>query len=213
MVGGEALRLALAEPTVASVTTIGRRPTGLEHPKLRELVHADFGDCAAIAADLRGQDAGLFCLGVYTGSVPDDELRRITVDYVVRFGRALAAQSPGLAFCLLSGQGADPTEKSRLAFARYKGMAENALLEMAFERVHLFRPGYIYPVTPRAEPNVSYRVMRSLWPLAGRVWPNLGIDSTDLARVMLHVALHGTPEHGSPVLENRDIRRIARALA
>jgi uncharacterized protein YbjT (DUF2867 family) len=36
--------------------------------------------------------------------------------------------------------GADPTGRSRLAFARYKGQAENALLAAGFPRVYIFRP-------------------------------------------------------------------------
>jgi len=35
---------------------------------------------------------------------------------------------------------ADPTERSRLAFARYKGEAENALLAAGFPHVYIFRP-------------------------------------------------------------------------
>ena len=41
----------------------------------------------------------------------------------------------------------------RIAFARYKGEAENALLAAGFHAVYIFRPAYIYPVKPRKEPN------------------------------------------------------------
>jgi uncharacterized protein YbjT (DUF2867 family) len=131
----------------------------------------------------------------------------------VAFAEALLAASPGAAFCLLSGQGADPSEKSRISFSRYKGMTENALLGMGFSRVHLFRPGYIYPVTPREEPNVTYRIMRRVYPAIRGIFPNLGIPSDDLARAMLHAGLSGTPGHASPVLENRDIRRFASEIS
>ena len=212
MVGGLVLRHALESPNVESVLTVGRRITGQEHEKLQERVHADFSDCAPIADALEDFDAAIFCLGTYTGTVPGAEFRKITVDYVVEFARTLVVRSPGATFCLLSGQGADRTEKSRIAFARYKGAAENQLLELGFPRVHVFRPGYIYPVTPRDEPNLSYRVLRWLYPLLRRVYPDIGISSDDLARAMLGAALD-TDGELRETLENRDIRAWAAKLA
>ena len=100
-----------------------------------------------------------------------------------------------------------------MAFARYKGMAENALARQGFSRVHFARPGYIYPVTPRTEPNVSYRIFRSLYPVLRPLLPNAGIPSDDLALAMLEVALHGTPGHDTAEIENRDLRRIATGVA
>jgi uncharacterized protein YbjT (DUF2867 family) len=46
--------------------------------------------------------------------------------------------SPDAAFPFLSGSGADPTGRSWLAFARYKGQAEKVLLAVGFPRVYLF---------------------------------------------------------------------------
>src|SRR6266568_2829862 len=132
MVGGYALRYALHHPSVGVVTVIGRRTLGISHPKMKEVLHRDFADCSELAQPLSGQDAALFCLGVYTGAVPDEEFRKITVDYTVEFARVLRANSPGAAFSFLSGSGADQTERSRIAFARYKGEAEKALLAAGF---------------------------------------------------------------------------------
>ena len=146
LVGGCALRICLADQAVARVTVIGRRSVGLEHAKLTEVLHESFQDYGSIAGSLGGHDVALYCLGVYTGAVPDNELRRITVDVTGAFARALLRASPDTTFCFLSGQGADQTGTSRIAFARYKGMAETALLDLGFPRVAIFRPGYIYPV-------------------------------------------------------------------
>jgi uncharacterized protein YbjT (DUF2867 family) len=174
MVGGYALRYAIDHPLVAHVTVIGRRKLGISHPKLDQVLHQDFADCSALAGALSDQDGAVFCLGTYTGSVPDTELRKITVDYTVEFARVLRASSPGAAFSFLSGNGADPTGRSRIAFARYKGQAENALLAMAFRCVYIFRPAYIYPVEPRREPNFSYGLLRAIYPIFRVIFPNLG---------------------------------------
>jgi uncharacterized protein YbjT (DUF2867 family) len=81
MVGGHAMRYALDHPAVGAVTAIGRRSLGIAHPKLKEVLHKDFADCSALADVLSGQEAAVFCLGVYTGAVSDAELREITADY------------------------------------------------------------------------------------------------------------------------------------
>ena len=208
MVGGYALRYALDQPAIERVTAIGRKRLGMSHPKLTEVLHQDFADCSALKDALSGQDAAVFCLGAYTGAVPDAELRKITVDYTIKFARVLHGSSPDAAFSFLSGNGADPTGRSQLPFARYKGEAEKALLAAGFPRVCIFRPAYIYPVEPRKEPNFSYRLLRGVYPVFRLLFPNLVIRGDDLARAMVDAAVRGREERGDLVLENRDIRAM-----
>jgi uncharacterized protein YbjT (DUF2867 family) len=211
MVGGYALRYVLDHPAVGSVTSIGRRKLGISHPKLKEVTHQNFADCTALAETLSGQDAAVFCLGTYTGAVSDAELRTITVDYTIQFARVLSSNSSDAAFSFWSRNGADPTGRSRLAFARYKGEAEKALLAAGFPRVYIFRPAYIYPVEPRKEPNFSYRFMRAIY-LAFRVlFPNQVIRVDELAEAMVDVAISGRGERRSLILENRDIRSMVKS--
>jgi uncharacterized protein YbjT (DUF2867 family) len=212
MVGGYALRYALEDSAVGSVTSIGRGKVGISNPKLTEVLHRDFADCSALAETLSAQDAAVFCLGAYTGAVPDADLRRITVDYTIEFARVLRGSSPGAAFSYLSGSGADPTGRSRMSFARYKGEAEKALLAEGFSRVYLFRPAYIYPVEPRNEPNFSYRLLRGVYPVFRLLFPNQVIRADDLARAMVEVVVRGTEERDGPVFENRDIRAMVKSF-
>jgi uncharacterized protein YbjT (DUF2867 family) len=209
MVGGYALRYALEHSSVERVTSVGRRKLGISHPKLKEVLHPNFGDCSSLAEVLSDQNAAVFCLGAYTGAVTDTGLRSITVNYTVEFARVLRGSSPDAGFSFLSGNGADPTGQSRIAFARYKGDAERALLATGFPRVYIFRPAYIYPVEPRKEPNLSYRLLRALYPVFRVVFPNLVIRSDDLARAMVDVVLQRTAERQSRIFENRDIKAAA----
>jgi uncharacterized protein YbjT (DUF2867 family) len=210
MVGGYALRYGLDHPAVGRVTAIGRKPMGLTHSHLNEVLHQDFADCSALAGALSDQDGAVFCLGTYTGAVPDAELRRITVDYTIEFARVLRASSPNATFAFLSGSGADPTGRSRMAFARYKGEAEHALSAAGFPHVYMFRPAYIYPVQPRREPNISYRLLRAIYPAFRVLFPNQVIRADDLARVMVDAAVHGVgDDRHAVVLENRDILHLA----
>jgi len=211
MVGGYALRYALEHPAVGRVTSIGRRTLGISHPKLREVLHRDFSDCSTLAEALSEQDAAVYCLGTYTGSVPDTELRTITAGYTIEFARVLRASSPNAAFSFLSGSGADPTGRSRLAFARYKGEAEKALLAAGFPGVYLFRPAYIYPVQPREEPNLGYRLLRGVYPVFRMLLPNQVIRADDLARAMVDVVARPIQQHQGPIFENRDIRAMLKS--
>jgi uncharacterized protein YbjT (DUF2867 family) len=212
MVGGYALRCAIENPAVASVTAIGRKKLGISHPKLKEVLHQDFADCSALAQTLAGQDAAVFCLGAYTGAVSEAELRTITVNYTVEFARVFRLGSPGAAFSFLSGNGADPTGRSWIPFARYKGESENALLAAGFAHLYIFRPAYIYPVEPRKEPNLTYRLLRTVYPVFQALFPNQVIRADDLGRAMVDVAVRETGERRTLVLENRDIRAMVESL-
>src|SRR5579864_8533269 len=212
MVGGYALRYALDNSQVKLVTSIGRKRLGISHPKLKEVVHQNFADCSPLANELSNQDAAVYCLGTYTGSVSDQQLRVITADYTIEFARVFRDRSPDAAFSFLSGSGADPTGRSRLAFARYKGHAEKAFLAAGFPRVYLFRPAYIYPVEPRKEPNFSYRLMHAIYPVFRVLFPNQVIRADDLARAMVDVAVRSEEKSQSVVLENRDIRAMVESF-
>ena len=211
MVGGYALRYALDDDTVKTVTAIVRRKLGISHPKLREVLHADFADCSTLSSALSEQDAAVFCLGTYTGTVSDAELRKVTVAYTIEFARVLHGASPEAAFSFLSGNGADATGKSRIAFARYKGEAENALIAAGFPSVYLFRPAYIYPVEPRKEPNFNYRILRAIYPAFRVPFPNLVVRADELAHAMVDAVVRGS-ERGSRVFENRDIRALVKGI-
>jgi uncharacterized protein YbjT (DUF2867 family) len=206
MVGGCALRYALEHPGIEWVMSIGRRRLDISHPKLQEMLHQDFANCSSLAGTLSGADAAVFCLGAYTGAVSDSQLRTITVDYTVEFARVLRRSSPDAVFSLLSGSGADPSGRSRLPFARYKGEAERVLLAMGFPSVYIFRPAYIYPVEPRKEPNVSYRILRAVYPVFQRFFPGQVIRADDLARTMVDVIVLKSEQ--GPILENGEIRAM-----
>ncbi|MET1260582.1 NAD(P)H-binding protein [Flagellimonas sp. DF-77] len=204
MIGEGILQQALEDDTVSAVVSLVRRPSPHQHSKLQEIAVADFNEYGAHQKAFQDLDAAFFCIGVYTGQVPNDAFKEITVDYAVAFAKALANHSPKAKLCLLSGAGADRTERSRTAFAKFKGMAENQISALGLD-FYAFRPAYIYPVTPRKEPNLMYRISRTLYPLIKAFGPNVSIPSTDLAQAMFKVGLQGGPQE---ILENRDIRSL-----
>jgi nucleoside-diphosphate-sugar epimerase len=203
MIGGLILQKCLASDEVAEVRSIVRKPTGVKHPKLREIVHHDFCDYTSISTEFRNIDVAYYCIGVYTGAVPRDEFRKITVDYTMAFGEALRQHSDNTTLCFLSGQGADRNEKSSIAFAKDKGIAENILVNLGFKKLYIFRPAYIYPSQRRKEPNLTYKIMRAIYPLLKVVYPAGVITSNDLATSMFAAGMNG---YENMTLENREIR-------
>ena len=201
MIGQLIVESCLSSSELGQITSLARRPSEQQHPKLKEVIINNFADYSGQADLFKNIDAAFFCIGAYTGQVPDDQFKVITVDYAVAFAEAVEANSPKAKLCLLSGAGADRSEKSRTSFARYKGIAENQISAMGLD-FFAFRPGYIYPVTPRKEPNLMYSISRALYPLIKLMGSNSSIKSTELATAMFNVGLKGATKE---VLENRDI--------
>ena len=206
MIGGLVLEHCLQSREVAQVTSLVRRATGTRHEKLNEVIIDDFLSLDENAPYLESVDVVYYCLGVYTGAVDRELFRMITVDYPDALAKALYRKSLDLTFCLLSGAGADRNEKSRMMFAMDKGIIENKLSKMGFKSFHAFRPGYIYPVTPRKEPNPGYRIWRALYPAIKLFGDNTSIKSTELASAMFRVGINGCDME---ILENRDIKAMA----
>ncbi len=200
MIGGLILRQCLVDSRVTSVVSLVRRASGVSHEKLQEVVVKDFMDLAPHQTALQGIDVVFYCLGAYTGAVSRDTLHQVTVDYPIVLSNILE-NSDVVRFCLLSGMGADRTMQARASFAKDKGEVEAALSARHHE-FHAFRPGYIYPVQKRKEPNVMYRVSRALYPLFRLLGNNFSIKSTELASVMFKVGIDG---HKEEVMENRDM--------
>lgn len=205
MVGGIILHTCLKSDDVHQVTSISRKPTGIKHPKLIEVLHKDFTKLSGLEKYFSNQDAAYYCIGVYTGQVPRDQFRTITVDYTLAFADMLKEHSPEVRLCFLSGQGADRSEKSRMMFAKDKGIAENYLLQKEFKALHIFRPAYIYPVEAREEPNLSYRIFRFLYPVLKSLFPKSAITSERLGLAMFEAGLYGTELE---TLENEDIKKV-----
>ena len=130
MVGQGVLRECLLDPEVESVLAVVRNASLPQHDKLREIVHQNISDLAAIEDRLSGYDACFFCLGVSSVGMKEDMYRRVTYDLTVSVAKTLANLTPTMTFIYVSGAGTDSTERGRLMWARVKGRTENALLQM-----------------------------------------------------------------------------------
>ena len=208
MVGQGVLRECLLDDRVGRVISVGRSATGQQHPKLREIMHANLLDLSPIAAELTNIDACFYCLGITSAGMSEPDYRRVTYAFTIAAAEVLAKQNPKMTFVFVSGAGTDSTERGKTMWARVKGAAENALLRMPIES-YMFRPAIIRPMHGIKSKTKSYRVLYSiLWPLLPLVtamFPRFVTTTEQIGRAMLTVATNGYPKR---VLETVDINAL-----
>jgi uncharacterized protein YbjT (DUF2867 family) len=208
MVGQGVLRECLLDPSVDDILSLGRRPTGQTHAKLRERALPEGLDFSAIEAELKGFDACFFCLGVSSAGMKEEAYRRVTFDLTLAVAGTLATLNPNMTFIYVSGTGTDSSERGRSMWARVKGQTENALLRLPLKAV-MFRPGAIEPLHGIKSRTKLYRVIyalaRPLWAPLRVVFPQLVTTTEQIGRAMIRVARVGAPK---AVLETRDINAL-----
>ena len=210
MVGQGVLRECLLDPGVELVKTIGRTATGVQHPKLQEVVHQDLWNYSSVEKELSGFDACFFCLGVTSAGMKEPDYERVTFGITMAAAESLSQLNPQMTFVYVSGAGTDSSEQGRIMWARVKGRTENAILRLPFHAAYMFRPGAIQPLHGVCCRTTVYRLLYSLTkpllPLLRRAFPDSILTTEQIGRAMLAVAGNGAPKR---ILESKDINALA----
>ena len=139
LVGGHCLELLLQDDAWEQVAVLGQRELGTTHRKLVQRV-VDFDRLAELGEVPRVDDV-FCCLGTtikHAGS--EEAFRRVDFAYVHELARLASRQRAGQ-FLLVSAVGAD--RQSRVFYNRVKGEVEDAVRELPFDGVHIFRPSLL----------------------------------------------------------------------
>ena len=210
MVGQGVLRESLNASEVESVLVLGRRALAQSHPKLRQRIQPHANDYSNIHSELVGYDACFYCLGASANETNEIEYEQINYEYPLALARELVKVGPQMRFVYVSGAGTDATEQGPVRWARVKGKTENALKQLGFAEVYLFRPGLIVPLNGERSQTRAYRLFYSslAWILIPmrHIFPNWILDTVCLGQAMLEVAIHGDEK---TVEERADIHRLA----
>lgn len=209
MVGEGVMNACLNHPDITKVLIIGRRPYGMQHPKLIELVHANLYDLTPIAAQLSGYDACYFCLGTTSVGKDEAEFTKTTHDLTISFARTLVNVNPNMTFTYISGVGTDSTEKGTTMWARVKGKTENDLLKMGFKQAFMFRPGYLHPTIGLKNTLPYYKYITWMFPIVKTLAPNYASTLNDLGLAMINVTKGG---YSKPIIEVKDINALAKTV-
>jgi nucleoside-diphosphate-sugar epimerase len=207
MVGEGVLVECLKHPDVEKVLVINRKPGGVSHPKLLEIVHTDFFDLAPIEEQLSGYGACLFCLGVSSIGMSKEEYRHVTYDLTLNMARLLAKLNPEMTFCYVTGAGTDSSEQGRVAWARVKGATENALLRL-FKRAYMFRPAFMKATPGQKNVKGYYNYFAWLYPIGRALYPAGFCTLREVGLAMIQAASNGYPKQ---ILEVKDIVALAKS--
>lgn len=206
MVGEGVLHECLLHPDVEQVLVINRKPCGVFHAKLKELIHADFFDFSAIEGELKGYNACFFCLGVSSIGMKEADYARMTYTLTLHVGETLARLNPDMTLCYVSGSATDSTEQGKVMWARVKGRTENALIKLPLKKAYMFRPGYMQPTKGLKNTLKMYVLVSWMYPLLRVAFPNFVCSLREVGIAMINCARVG---YEKQVLELRDIVKLA----
>jgi uncharacterized protein YbjT (DUF2867 family) len=207
MVGEGVLLECLKHSGVDQILVINRKPGGVSHPKLREIIHGDFFDLKPVEQQLTGLDACLFCLGVSSVGMSKEEYRHITYDLTLNVAQLLAKLNPATTFCYVTGASTDSSEQGSVAWARVKGATENALLRL-FKRAYMFRPGFMKATQGQKNVKSYYTYIAWLYPIGRALYPAGFCTLQEVGQAMIKAAIKGYPKQ---ILEVKDIVALARS--
>ncbi|MBX9851220.1 MAG: epimerase [Cytophagaceae bacterium] len=207
MVGEGVLHECLLHPEVEHVLVITRKPSGVTHPKLKEIIHSNFLDFSPIESQLKGYNACFFCLGVTSIGKNEAEYSKLTYDLTMHVAKTLVKHNPDMTFGYISGSGTDSTEKGKSMWARVKGKTENDLMKLPFKKVYAFRPGYMQPTKGLKNSNKYYAAFSWAYPVWRTVFPKYVSTLKEMALAMINSVLKG---YDKQVLEVKDIVALSK---
>ena len=207
MVGEGVLHECLQHNDVEQVLLVNRKSYGLTHPKLKEILHADFYNLSAIKEQLSGYDACFFCLGVSSVGMKEPEYSHLTYDLTMHFAETLSKQNNNMTFCYISGAATDSTEQGKSMWARVKGKTENDLMKLPFKAVYNFRPGALVPTKGLKNTLVYYKYFAWLIPIIKLLAPKHICSLRDLGIAMINAATKGFAKN---ILEVPDIIALSK---
>jgi hypothetical protein len=207
MVGEGVLMESLDHPDVEKVLVINRKPCGVTHPKLTEILHTDFLDLSPVADKLTGYNACFFCLGVSSVGMKEDVYFSMTYTLTMHMAGILSKQNPDMTFCYVSGAGTDSTEKGRTNWARVKGKTENDLMKLPFRKMFAFRPGFMLAAKGAKNVPWFFGVLRVLYPALRPLFPRFVTTLKEVAIAMINSVKYG---YEKPVIEVIDIIALSK---
>lgn len=207
MIGEGVLHECLNHSDVESVLIINRKPFGVTHPKLKEIIHNNFFDFSSIQDELKNYNACFFCLGTTSVGKKEEEYTKITFDITKALADILVKLNHDITFCYISGAKTDGTEKGRSMWARVKGRTENYILNLGFKDAYAFRPGIIEPTKGLNNILKPYKYLSPLLVLIKLLFPKYICSLKEIGLAMINSAAKG---YDKKVLEVVDIKTLAK---
>jgi uncharacterized protein YbjT (DUF2867 family) len=202
LVGSFLLQQLLADERYAEVRIFVRKPTGIRHAKLDEVI-TDFKLLDELRKEVKGDDV-FCCLGTTIKTAGSEAaFRRIDFE-LVRWAALCAKENGVKSFLAVSSIGANPASKN--FYLRTKGEMELAVTSAGFEKCVIVRPSML--LGPRTEirlgENISKVIMKAFALAIPKHWK--AVQAEDVASSLLNAA-NSESENG--IIENeRLLKRL-----
>ena len=212
-VGAAVVRALAAEPSCVKTVMVNRRAIDLSAgARVRQVIldtaNSRFSaEVTELARSLIAQGDpvyGASCVGVGTGSLKWSEQDLTALEVGVVGGFARGCKAGGISqFALLSAVGSTP--KSRFRYVRVMGLKEEAIRNIGFRRLAIFRPGIIG--------GNAHTPGYVAW--LGRLIPGrfVTIEQDDIGRAFAAEFMDGQSNTGTVHLENDAMRQRSQALS
>ncbi len=187
LVGKELLAKLLEDDAYTSVTTVSRKPINTTHEKLGQIV-TDFDELEEVKDQLAADDV-YCCLGTTMKQAGSKE-KFYKVDYAYPLLLAQLAKAAGAKkYLLISAMGAD--KDSSMYYNEVKGKIEEAIEQISFESVLIFRPSLL--LGDRKEVRTGEAIAKKLMTgleflMIGPLKKYRAIEASTVAAVMIGTA-------------------------
>lgn len=191
LVGGQLVRLLLADGAYEQVRIFVRRKPELQHPRLQ--VHiVDFDRPETWQQELKG--TVLFSTLGTTLRQAGSQEAQYRVDYTYQYEAARAAANNGVGtYVLVSSAGADA--QSRFFYSRIKGELDRDVQALSFANIRIIRPSVLdgNRQENRTGEGIALKLGKWLAPLIPPLKKYRPIHAATVARAMIQ-GVHDTPE-------------------
>jgi len=189
LIGWQLLQMLLESDRYSKVIALTRTDLPITHPKL-EILKIQFDQLSQWSNKL-GADDVFCCLGTTMAKAGSRE-NFYQVDFFYPLLIAKTSQARGAKqYLLVSALGAHP--ESAIYYNRVKGQIEEAIREVPFTTIHIFRPSLL--LGPREEKRSGENTAKFFYRIFGFLIPRKykAIQSVKVARAMLAEASREQP--------------------
>ncbi|WP_456275979.1 oxidoreductase [Bacillus sp. AK128] len=184
LVGSELLTYLLNEPGYEKVNAIVRKPLGIEHPKLMEII-CDFDKLEEVQEYFAVDDV-FCCLGTTIKKAKTKEaMYKVDVEYPLTIAKLAREKGIAQHFILISSMNANSA--SRIWYSKMKGILEEKLQAMSFPTISIIRPSLLLGDRNefRFGENTAIKVFKGLSLFIKGSWKSrLAIEANTVARAM-----------------------------
>lgn len=206
LIGRQLVRLLLEDEHYGQLRILVRRPYGLTHPKLQEVI-VNFDDSDDFKSAVSGSDA-IFCsVGTTQKKTKGNKTAYRKVDYEIPLNAAIYGASSGCShFLLVSSVGAD--RESGNFYLRLKGEVEEKLKKINVATVSVFRPSFL--LGKRDEFRLGEILAKPLSVAFSFLFPSRfkPIRASEVARSMIAVSKRDRP--GYQIYHFREMKEFIR---